>query len=452
MKIAIAGFGAEGKANFAYYQAQGGHEITVVDEREQLANLPESIPALLGSGSFTRLQDFDLVVRETYINPIAIQTNGSIWSATNEFFARCPAQIIGVTGTKGKSTTCHLIAAILRAAGKTVHIISSAATPVLKELAIIKPGDIVVYELNSFELYDLEKSPHVAVILPIEPDHQTIYVDMKAYVRAMATIRLHQTMTDTCFYHPDNQYTQQIIDMRGDQSTDDFKHRDWRWRAYRYALNESRDPSLAFTYIEQNIFCIRRPGIEKISTIPTNILEIPGIYNMQNACAAIDVALAYEVSDEAIAQGLSSFAGLPHRLQFIRELDGVSFYDDSSGSTPGSSIAVMQSFTTPKIMIIGGATKGANYEEMARVASSSNVRAVVAIGDEASTIEAAMRDRNVVTFNVGNDITMSSIVDVALSQAQTGDTVILSPACSALGMFKSYTDRGEQFTNAVRAL
>lgn len=452
MKIAIAGYGVEGKANLIYYQTQGGHDITIVDEREQISDVPATIPTILGPGAFSKLQDFDLVVRTSNLNPRKIQTNGKIWSSTNEFFAKCPAQIIGVTGTKGKGTTASLIAEILRAAGKTVHLVGNISIYALDALSKIQPSDIVIYELSGFQLWDLEKSPRVAVILYMEPDHLEIYADMDDYIRAKANIRLHQTMTDICFYHPDNQYVQQIIDMKGDYSTDDFKHRDWRWRAFRYGSNEIRDKSVAIAYIEQNIFCIKRPDTEKISTIPTSVLKIPGTYNLQNACAAIDAALVYEVSDEAIIQGLSSFEGLPHRLQFVREVNDLVFYDDSIGTTPGSSIAVMQSFAEPKIMIMGGLSKDVSFEEVARVASSSNVRAVIAIGEEAPKIEAAMKDRNVVTFNIGSNITMSDIVNVAVSQAQPGDVVVLSPACSSFDMFKGYAERGEQFADAVNAL
>lgn len=452
MKIAIAGYGAEGESNYEYYVAQGGHEIAIADQRTIIDDLPSNVQLIQGSDAFERLQDFDLVVRTASLNPKKIRTNGKIWSATNEFFAKCPAPIVGVTGTKGKGTTSSLIAEILRAAGKTVHVVGNIGVPALGELSKIQSSDIVVYELSSFQLWDLEKSPHVAVILYMEPDHLDVHADMDEYVRAKANIRLHQTMTDICFYHPDNQYVQKIIEMKGDQSVDEFKHKDWRWRAFRYGVNERRDLSIAVAYVEQNVFCIRRPNAERVSTIPTSAMAIPGAYNLQNACAAIDAALVFGVSDEAITQGLSTFKGLPHRLQFIREVGGVKFYDDSIGTTPGSSVAVMQAFEEPKVVIMGGSAKGASFEEAARVASVSNVRAVVVIGEEAPKIEAAMRDRGVLVFNMGGNITMADAVTAAFGQAREGDLVILSPACASFDMFKGYADRGNQFIAAVNAL
>jgi UDP-N-acetylmuramoylalanine--D-glutamate ligase len=452
MKIAIAGFGAEGKSNYNYYAAQGGHEITIADEREAVDDLPAGVPVILGAGAFAKLQDFDVVVRTAGLNPNKIQTNGKIWSATNEFFAKCPADIIGVTGTKGKGTTCSLITAILRAAGRTVHLVGNIGVPALSELANIQPDDLVVYELSSFQLWDLEKSPHVAVILHMEPDHLDVHADMQEYIRAKANIRLHQTINDICFYHPSNQYVQQIIDMRGDWPQDDFQLRDWKWRAFRYGTPEIRDPSVAAVFIKNAIFCIKRPNIEQFSTIPVSALKIPGEHNQQNACAAIDAALVYGVSDEAIATGLASFDGLPHRLKFVRSVDNVDYYDDSIATTPGSAIAAIDAFEQPKILILGGSKKGADFTELGEKAGRSTVKAVIAIGEEASRIEEVMKQNGVVTFNIGTAITMKDIVDIAKSRAESGDVVILTPSCASFDMFKSYVDRGDQFIAAVNAL
>lgn len=452
MKIAIAGYGAEGISNFNYYAKQGGHELTIADERSEIPSLPANTPTILGEGAFSKLQGFDLVIRTAGLSPHKIQTSGKIWSATNEFFARCPAPIIGVTGSKGKGTTCSLIAGILRAAGHTVHLVGNIGVPALDELPAIQSTDIVVYELSSFQLWDAEKSPHVALILHMEREHMDVHSSMEEYMRAKANIRVHQTIDDICFYHPTNKYVEQIVEIPGDASTDSFKHRDWRWRAFRYGVSEVRDPSVAICYVERGLFCIKRPGHEKISTVPIAALKIPGAHNIMNACAAIDAALVYGVSDDAISQGLSSFQGLPHRLQLVREVGGVKYYDDSYGSTPASSAAAMQAFEQPKVMILGGSSKGADFEELASVAADANVRAVIAIGDEGAKIEAAMRARNIVVFNIGKGVTMQEIINIARAQAQEGDLIILSPACASFDMFKNYADRGDKFAQAVNEL
>lgn len=452
MKIAIAGYGAEGRSNFTYFSQLGGHSLTIADERPDIPDLPAGIPTILGEGAFSKLQDFDVVIRTAGLNPRKIVTKGRIWSATNEFFAKCPAPIIGVTGSKGKGTTCSLITEILRAQGKTVHLLGNIGVPALDELSNVRADHIVVYELSSFQLWDLERSPHVAVIIHMEPDHLEVHADMDEYVRAKANIRVHQSMDDLCFYQPDNQYVQQIIDMPASYSQDAYQLRDWKWRAFQYGVRNDRDPSVGVAYVERDIFCIQRPGQDQISTIHTNVMKLAGKHNQMNACAAISAALVFGVSDAAIQQGLSSFAGLPHRLKLVREVNGIAYYDDSYATTPGSAIAAMRAFAQPKVMIMGGSSKGADFAELARVARDNNVRCAILIGDEAAKIEQELRKQNVIAFNIGSQVTMADIVAVATQRAQPGEIVILSPACASFGMFKNYADRGDQFIAAVSGL
>ncbi|HMI09884.1 MAG TPA: UDP-N-acetylmuramoyl-L-alanine--D-glutamate ligase [Candidatus Saccharimonadales bacterium] len=430
MKIAIAGYGLEGKSNYAYFASQG--DVTIVDERESIDDLPSGVPTILGESAFEKLSDFDLVVRTASLAPDKIKTNGKVWSATNEFFAKCSGTIIGVTGSKGKGTTCSLIANILREADQTVHLIGNIGVPALDVLDKVKPEDIIVYELSSFQLWDLEKSPAVAVVLMIEPDHLDIHADFEEYIAAKSNIRRYQTAKDICFYHPTNKFSRQIADMNEYPNA--------------HPYNDPTDDMSV--YVEEGDF------VEDNCVIcPLDALQLPGKHNIDNACAAINAAMSgFGADRDAVERGLRAFHGLDHRLKFVRELEGRLYYDDSIATTPGSAVAAIKAFEQPKVVILGGSSKGATFEEVAKAADGNNVRCAILIGDEANKIEQEFSLTNVPTVNLGSGVTMNQIVKAARDQSQEGDVVILSPACASFGMFKSYSDRGDQFIAAVEAL
>ena len=408
MKVAIAGFGIEGKASLDYWLNQGA-DVTIADERETLVGVPSGVPTVLGAGAFEKLDDFDLVIRAPSLRPEKIITNGKIWSATNEFFEKCPAPIIGVTGTKGKGTTSSLITSILRAAGKTVHLVGNIGVPVLEILPEIAPEDIVVFELSSFQLWDLERSPHVAVVLMIEPDHLDVHADFEEYVAAKANIVRWQTPEDIVVFNKNNEISQRISE-----------------------LSAAQKISYPFE-----------------STL-LDALVIPGAHNRDNACAAIAAIRPWTEDETAIRDGLANFTGLPHRLKFIREVGDVKYYDDSISTTIGSARAAVESFPDKRVvMLLGGSDKGADYDELMDYLQEKNVY-VIAMGKTGQTI-AELCEQYGVDYEYRDD-GMKSVVAAADIAAHAGDVVILSPASASFDQYKNYADRGYQFIAAVNAL
>jgi len=411
MKIAIAGYGIEGKANFNYWN-RPDNDITIVDERESLDDLPENVKTLLGPGSFEKLDGFDLVVRTAGLAPHKIKTDGKIWSSTNEFFAKCPAPIIGVTGTKGKGTTCSLIGSILQAAGKTVHLVGNIGTAALDELPKIQANDVVVFEMSSFQLWDIEKSPHIAVVLMIEPDHLNVHMDFEDYVNAKARISAYQTSSDVVIYNQNNPYAREIAEKSAARKV-----------VYPFAITEFVDS-----------------------------LKLPGKHNQENASAAIAAVRELNVSDDEIRQGLVTFEGLPHRLEKVRELNGVTYYNDSFSSAPSATVAAIRSFDVPEIVIIGGVDKGADFGELSRVLKeSSQVKTVILIGEMRNKLAEQFASSNAKVI-ISDAQTMPEIVTEARAQTESGDVVLLSPACSSFDMFKNFYDRGDQFRDVVHSL
>ncbi len=430
MKIAIAGYGVEGQSSYRYF-LEKGHELTIVDERADVDGLPEGAATILGTAAFDHLGEFDMVIRSPSVSPKKLASAKKIWSATNEFFEKCPVAIIGVTGTKGKGTVCSLITSMLREAGQTVHLVGNIGVPALDVLDNIQPEDIIVYELSSFQLWDLEKSPGVAIVLMVEPDHLDIHESFDEYVAAKANIRKFQTEKDICFYHPTNEFSRQIADINKYHNAHPF--------------NDASDATSV--YVEKDNFVT-----DNCIVCPTGALQLPGAHNLENACAAVNAALEFTSDWSAVERGLRAFHGLDHRLKLVREVSGVKYYDDSIATTAGSAIAAMQAFDQSKIIILGGSSKGGEYESIAHVAAVENVKLAILIGDEADAIEQAFDGSDITIINLGTTTTMREIVDLARSNADSGDIVILSPACASFGMFKNYSDRGDQFIAAVNGL
>ncbi len=412
MKIAIAGYGAEGQSSYRYY-TEKGDDVTIVTNRvSEQYPIPEGAKAIVGDDAFEQLQAFDIVLRTPPMRPESIVTNGIVWSQTNEFFAKCPAPIIGVTGTKGKGTTASLIASILRAAGKTVHLVGNIGEPALTALPTIQSSDIVVYELSSFQLWDAKKSPHIAVVLMIEPDHLDVHTDMEDYLAAKANIAKYQVDGDTIVYNRNNRHSAFIAE-------------------------SSQNPSIT-----------KIPYPFDISDVSAS-LQLPGAHNIENASAAIAAVREYVTDPAIIKQGLAAFTGLPHRLKFVAEKAGVNYYDDSIATTPGSAIAAMNSFHEPKVLILGGSDKGADYQAVVDTAKATGTT-VLAIGQTGQRIYQLCQMAGVAAeYEAG---TMPEVVAHAAQLATQGSVVLLSPASASFDQYKSYSDRGDQFIAAVEGL
>lgn len=429
MNIAIAGFGIEGKASYDYWN-RDGNSLTIVDERENLDDLPEGASVLLGPGVFGKLQDFDMVLRTAGLSPRKIKTNGIIWTSTNEFFAKCPAKIIGVTGTKGKGTTSSLIAVMLQEAGKTVHLLGNIGLAALTVLDSIESDDAVVFEMSSFQLWDLDKSPHVAVITPIEADHLDVHDDFEDYVAAKANIVRFQSENDVVVAHVDNKIAQSIA------LTSFATQLSYPTQQAGHIVNEK-------FYVDESEICA------------TSKLKIPGEHNVENACAALTAVWQFTQDIDALQRGLSSFEGLPHRIKLVRELNGVRYYDDSYSSAPAASIAAIRSFDEPKIVLLGGYDKGGSYDELAtRIADSTSVKKVVLYGQTKQKIEHSCIKMGVDEglIDVCDSTNFREIIMHAKNITDAGDVVILSPGSASYDMFKNFSDRGEQFTNIVESL
>lgn len=431
MNVAVAGYGIEGKATVTYWRAQGA-QVTVLDEAPR-TDIPGDIESITGAGAFDNLSQYDLVVRTASLRPDKLSSARKIWSATNEFFAQCPAPIIGVTGTKGKGTTSSMIASILSAAGKTVHLVGNIGVAALEVLPSIQSDDVVVFELSSFQLWDLEKSPHIAVVLMVEPDHLDIHTSMAEYLAAKSRISATQQTDDTVVYHAANKFSWSVA-LHG------------QGKKVRYGVFDGGG-----VYVKSNNFLIQNDPICGVDT-----LQVVGQHNVENACAAMTAVLAYDrtIAYELLVQGLKSFSGLPHRLKFIRDVGGVQYYDDNYSSAPGAAIAALRSFTAPEVLIMGGYDKGVAFTDLAQaIKQQSNIRRIILMGQTKKRLADALDAVGATSiYELSSETTLTPIVQRARQLAEPGDVVIMSPACASFDMFVNFSDRGDQFINCVEGL
>ena len=431
MNLAIAGFDTEGRSSYRFFLGQG-HKLTILDQNQDLL-APSGVATVFGPTYLDDLDRFDLIVRTAGLPPRLIFTANpsldpaKVTTQLNEFLKLCPsANVIGITGTKGKGTTSTLIAKMLEAAGFDVQLAGNIGVPALDILPALTAESWVVLELSSFQLIDLQHSPKLAVCLMVVPEHLNWHTDMAEYIAAKSQLFAHQGRSDLAIY---------------------------------FAGNEASEAIAAHGSGQKLPYC-QTPGavvsddaitIDGIVICQTNELKLLGAHNWQNACAAVTTVWHITQDLAALRSVLTTFEGLEHRLELVRNYENVLYYDDSFGTTPETAIVAIAAFTQPKVIVLGGSDKGADYDELAAAVAASNVRRALLIGDQASRMQAALERAGFVYFMPGGE-SMTAIVQTAHELAQPGDVVLLSTGCASFGMFANYKDRGNQFKSAVQAL
>lgn len=444
MKVAILGFDVEGAASYAYFKARGA-DITICDQNPD-KEIPEGVAAHLGPDYLDNLDEFDLLVRTPGLPPREIlkknpQVQDKITSATNEFFKACPTtNIIGVTGTKGKGTTSTLITKILEAAGAKVFLGGNIGVPALSFLPEVAANDWVVLELSSFQLIDCKYSPNVAVCLMVVPEHLNWHKDVQEYYNAKRQLFAHQTRNDLAVYNACSPTSIDIV--RSSQAVKGW----YQTQPIDHLVGLSQEPESGVKVEGGRIVA----GLEDICGVDE--LALLGEHNWDNVCAAI--AATWEITGhnkEAIRSVVTTFSGLEHRLQLVRTVNNVAYYDDSFGTTPETAIVAIKAFRQPKIVILGGSDKGASFDELAQTVAAKGVKCTILIGDTAPKIEAALQAVGYESIVHGGS-TMPEIVSRAAELAAPGDVVLLSTGCASFDLFENYKDRAAKFQDAVNAL
>ena len=359
--------------------------------------------------------------------------NGSIVTSEMEvFFEVCPSHIIAVTGSDGKTTTTTLIHKMMNDAGYKTWLGGNIGNPLLTDTEKMKENDWVILELSSFQLHTMRKSPEIAVITNISPNHLDMHKDYKEYIDAKKNIMLYQNEGDTLIVNADNQVTADI----GKSANGAVKY---------FSRN-----GMADVYLDGNI--IKR-GIVEILNIKD--IKIPGMHNVENYMAAI-AAVSGLVSKEVIVNVAKTFGGVEHRIELVRTLDGVKYYNSSIDSSPNRTINTLRVFPNKVIMIAGGKDKGIPYDEIGP-ALAEHVKVLILIGATSDKIQEAL-DAEINKTGNGKDIEViratsyEDAVNTARSKAHDGDVVLLSPASTSFDMFRNFEERGNLFKKIVNEL
>lgn len=442
--VALLGFGVENQALLPYLLRQGA-KVTVCDQNETLG-LPSGIGSRLGQDYLQKLEDFAIVFRTPGIPYLtrelqeARQAGVQISSQTQLFFEACPAKVIGVTGTKGKGTTASLIKAILDIDKKPAYLAGNIGQPPVNLLGKLTPDDWVILELSSFQLQDLKKSPHIAVVLNVTPDHLDHHRDEAEYISAKKNLVRWQTPADFLVINQESITSLLFADETPAKT-----------------LFFSRQKSVGLgCFVEHRLgadqIILRPDGQPEQVVCPVSAIKLIGAYNLENVTAAIAAASLVGVQLESLRRGVTSFSGLPHRLQFVATVKGVDYYDDSKATTPEATIAAILSFDRPVTLIIGGSSKGADYTELVEQMVGSQVKQIICIGQEGERLTGLLRSAGLAERVVSGALDMASIVSQARQLTEPGGVVLLSPAAASFDMFKNAEDRGDQFQAAVTAV
>lgn len=444
-KIAVLGFGIEGMSVCEYLQGYASN-ISVFDEKDRSFFDPaviqkyESLGVNFEFGGLGNLEGYEIIFRSPGIHILhpniqkAKDLGREVTSATRLFFELCPSEIVGVTGTKGKGTTSTLIYEMLKKEGFDTFLGGNIGVPPLSFLSQLTNSSKVVLELSSFQLIDLTKSPHIAVMLMTTSEHLDYHSDVYEYIEAKRNILRFQSQSDFAVLNKDYPASRE-----SDILTDGRV----------YLLSREQDVEQG-CFIKDDAFYLKMDDREE-EVLPTNKLALRGKHNWENAMAAAIAALCAGATMKSVIPVLKSFKGLEHRIEHVATIRGVSYFDDSFSTTPETAIAAIESFDEPKILVLGGSSKQSDFSDLGQIISESNsIKAIIGIGVEWPQIKAKIRNSNAQVFESCSS--MREVVQKAAEIGEIGDVVLLSPACASFDMFKSYKERGEQFKKEVNSL
>ena len=447
-RVAVIGIGVS-NTPLIRMLLRAGIRVTACDRNGNRGDFGGTLEELESLGAELRLGegylddlDQDVIFRTPGMHPAApalerARVRGSVITSEMEvFFQVCPCPIVAVTGSDGKTTTTTIISELFKASGRHTYVGGNIGRPLLPEVAGMGEDDVAVVELSSFQLMTMEESPHIAVVTNLSPNHLDVHKSMSEYIAAKENIYTHQCGDDLAVFNYDNDFTRTF----GTKAVG---------RRMYFSRREKLDRGV---YLEDGaIWVSDGNGVRRV--LDTADILLPGDHNVENYMAAI-AAVNGLVSDEIIRDFARTFAGVEHRIELVRRLHGVSYYNDSIASSPTRTIAGLRSFPQKVILIAGGYDKHIPYDELGPEIVS-HVSTLVLTGATAPKIRAAVE--GAAEYRPGQpemveEPDFTQAVLKASSLAREGDIVILSPASASFDHFKNFMERGNAFKKLVYEL
>ena len=445
-KVAVIGLGVSNIPLLDYLYEKKA-QVTVFDERT-IDEIPQNIINKInayefkysfGKNCLENLKGFNIIFRSPSCLPTKSElqeeaNRGAIVTTEVEMLMEmCPCKIIGVTGSDGKTTTTSMINAILQKAGYNTFLGGNIGTPLFTRLPEIKPDDIVVLELSSFQLMNMHVSPDIAVVTNITPNHLNIHKDYEEYIEAKKSIFKYQDENGILILNYDNDITRSCS-------------KDANGKVIFFSSKEKLDNGFI---VDENVVKECEDKVRK-HILNTDEVILRGNHNFQNIATALAATKTLVDTDVAV-QAIKEFKPVEHRIEFIREIDGVKWYNDSASSSPTRTLSGINAFKENIILIAGGYDKNLDYGPLAKPVVDK-VSALILIGQTAEKIFDAVKgeaDKQNKKIDIYMCDSLEQTIDIAKKSAKKGDVVLFSPASASFDMFKNFADRGEKFKNLV---
>lgn len=450
-KVAFIGAGVSHKTLIREFVELGAH-VTLCDQKKSVEDFGDyaatikelGIDLSLGENYLDGFKGQDIIMRTPgfvgyFEKPLqdAMAAGTMVTSEVELFFQFCPCEIVAVTGSDGKTTTTTLISKFYEAAGRRVHLGGNIGAALLPMLPEVSPDDVAVVELSSFQLISMHQSPNIAVVTNVTPNHLDHHKDMQEYIDAKRNILLYQKQPCRAVLGYENEISRSMQkDCKGKQV--------WFTR-----LHETDNGAFLR---EDGMLCMAENGVVTPFLAQKDV-KLRGLHNIENLLAAA-AAVWGEVPVEAIQLVGSSFTGVEHRIEPVRVLDGVTYYNDSIGTSPTRTIAGLRSFDQKVILIAGGYDKHIPYEPLAPEITA-HVKNLVLMGATGPRIEKAVREDpnfNEAGLPIQHADNMQHAVELARACAKPGDIIILSPASASFDLYPNFEVRGREFKSIVNAL